>query len=138
MELKECITCGSHSFTGNKCDYCGNEYEVQKLYADDKLDILNYARRESFWSNEALTLPKEETKEPSCLMDREDLYYPNTPPIEFKDTTAGKKTLKAMIWLSVAIIWFAITVFIPPLFLLTICGLIIWGCKWLIKKGEKK
>ena len=28
MELKECITCGSHSIPNGKCDYCGNQYEV--------------------------------------------------------------------------------------------------------------
>ena len=30
MELKECITCGSHSITNGKCDYCGNQYEVNE------------------------------------------------------------------------------------------------------------
>lgn len=44
MELKECITCGSHSFTGNKCDYCGNEYEVTELYADDNHDMTLYSK----------------------------------------------------------------------------------------------
>lgn len=28
MELVECQTCGSHSFTNGKCDYCGNQYDV--------------------------------------------------------------------------------------------------------------
>ena len=40
MELIECKTCGSHSMTNGKCDYCGNQYEVnqgyQDLYGDDK------------------------------------------------------------------------------------------------------
>ena len=119
MELKECITCGSHSFTGNKCDYCGNEYELQKLYADDKLDKIRYIHRDIFWSNEIFTLPKEEIKEQT---------------IEFQNTPAGKKTLKVMIWLLVAIIWFAVTVSIPPLFIFTICGLIIWVCRKVCKK----
>ena len=35
MELIECVTCGSHSFTNGKCDYCGNQYESTKFYADD-------------------------------------------------------------------------------------------------------
>ncbi|AOQ29545.1 hypothetical protein 2R14S_040 [Lactococcus phage 2R14S] len=30
MELKECITCGSHSITNGKCDYCRNQYEVNE------------------------------------------------------------------------------------------------------------
>lgn len=104
MKLKECVTCGSHEFNGNKCAYCGNVYELEE---------------------------KSQATE-------EELDFPEMDEVEFKDTPVGKKTLKAMIWLLVAIIWFAITVFIPPLFLLTICGLIILACKWLIKKGENK
>lgn len=29
MELIECKTCGSHSFTNNRCDYCGNVYQIE-------------------------------------------------------------------------------------------------------------
>lgn len=100
MKLKECTTCGSHEFNGNKCAYCGNVYEMEE---------------------------KQQVTE-------EELDFPEMDEVEFKDTPCGKKTLKTMIWLLVAIIWFAITVFIPPLFLLTICCLIIWVCRKVCKK----
>lgn len=109
MKLKECVTCGSYEFNGNKCAYCGNVYEIE-----EQEDDLTY-----YYS------------------DGEELTYPPMNE-DFSQTETGKKTLKAMIWLLVAIIWFAVTVFIPPLFLLTICGLIILGCKKLIKRSEKK
>ena len=109
MKLKECVTCGATDFNGNKCAYCGNVYEVE----EQEEDLAYY-----YSDDEELDFPE---------MDR-----------DFSQTETGKKTLKAMIWLLVSIIWFAITIFIPPLFILTICGLIIWGCKWLIKKGENK
>lgn len=131
MELIECVTCGSHSFTNGKCDYCGNKYkteqEYQDLCADDKHDMRVYSKtycddgteayapREIFWNNEHMTLP--ETKE-----------------VEFVQTEAGKTTLKVMVWILFSIIWFAVCVFIPPLFLMTICGLIIWVCRKFCKK----
>lgn len=109
MKLKECTTCGSHEFNGNKCAYCGNVYEIE----EEKDDMTYY------------------------YSDDEELTYPPMDE-DFSQTETSKKILKVMIWVLVAIIWFAVTVFIPPLFLLTVCGLIVWGCKWLIKKGEKK
>ena len=30
MELVQCVTCGAHSMTNGKCDYCGNQYEVNE------------------------------------------------------------------------------------------------------------
>lgn len=112
MNLKECITCGSHEFNGAKCAYCGNVYE-----SEEKNDKLIYG-------------------------DYEELRFPEMDEISdadlFVQSETGKKTLKVMIFILVSIIWFTITVFIPPLFLVTICGLIIWSYKWLIKKGEKK
>lgn len=117
MKLKECVTCGSHEFNGNKCAYCGNVYENEPTWDDilkkqeQGIDLAYY------------------------YSDDEELTY---PPIDedFSQTETGKKILKVMIWLLVSIIWFAVTVCIPPLFLLTICCLIIWACKWLIKKGK--
>lgn len=100
MELKECITCGSHSFTGNKCDYCGNVYASE------------------------VTLKQQATYE-------EDDY------MEYKAqelTEQNKKVLKVMVWVLVSIIWFAVCVFIPPLFLITIISLIIWVCRKVCKK----
>lgn len=100
MELKECITCGSHDFTDNKCDYCRNQYKT----TDDK-----------------------EVKE---IYDEEAKEYVQ----DFQETPEGKKLLKVMILILVSIIWFAVCVFVPPLFLITICGLIILS---VIKKLKK-
>lgn len=100
MELKECITCGGHSFTDNKCDYCGNKYEA----TDD-----------------------DQTKE---IFDDEVEEYVQC----FQETPEGKKLLKVMIFILVSIIWFAVCVFVPPLFIITICGLIILP---VIKKLKK-
>jgi hypothetical protein len=113
MNLKECVTCGSHDFNGNKCAYCGNVYEVE-----EDTDCL-----EEFEDYEPLNFPEMDEVSDADL---------------FVQSETGQKISKALIYILVSIIWFAITVFIPPLFILTICGLIIWGCKWLIKKGEKK
>ena len=101
MELIECQTCGSHSFTEGKCDYCGNQYEV-------KQDL--YEEPEIFFGNE----PSEE--------------------LAFQETPAGKTLLKVMIYILVSIIWFAITVFIPPLFIITIILLVVYGTYRLTKE----
>ena len=95
MELKECITCGSHSITNGKCDYCGNRYEVD----EDKI----------FYGN---------SKEDDSSSDED---------ITFQETPAGKLILKIMIYTLVSIIWFAVTVLIPPLFIITIILLVVHG-----------
>ena len=100
MELKECQTCGSHSFTNGKCDYCGNQYEVN----EDKV----------FYGN-----PKEDDSS-------------SDEDITFQETKIGKLILKIMIYTLVSIIWLAITVFIPPLFIITIILLVVHGAYRLI------
>lgn len=103
MELKECITCGSHSFTDDKCDYCGNQYDSaneNKMFYDDL---------------------------------KEDESY---NIINFKDTKTGKLILKIMIIILISIIWFAGTVFIPPLFIITIILLVVYGAYRLTKKSK--
>ena len=45
----------------------------------------------------------------------------------FKDTKTGKLLLKIMIYTLVSIVWFAVTVFIPPLFIITIILLVVYG-----------
>ena len=120
MELKECITCGSHSFTDNKCDYCGNEYEATELYDDDKLARKIYGMVE----------------EQSYAEDFHE-YMNRTEVTELSfdhGNKRGDKVLRLMLYLLVSIVWFAVTVFIPPLFIITICGLIIWVCKKVCKK----
>ena len=95
MELKECITCGSHSITNGKCDYCRNQYEVNE--------------DEIFYGNS--------TEDDSSLDE----------DITFKDTKTGKLILKIMIYTLVSIVWFTATVFIPPLFIITIVLLVVYG-----------
>ena len=104
MELKECITCGSHSITNGKCDYCGNRYEVD----EDKI----------FYGNS--------TEDDSSLDD----------DITFQETPDGKLILKIMIYTLVSIVWFAVTVFIPPLFIITIILLVVYSAYCLIIKKK--
>ena len=102
MELVECQTCGSHSFTNGKCDYCRNQYEVN----EDKI----------FYGN---------LKEDDSSSDDD---------ITFQETPAGKLILKIMIYTLVSIVWFAVTVFIPPLFIITIILLVVYSIFRLIIK----
>lgn len=133
MELKECITCGSHNFTDNKCDYCGNQYEVeqeyqeyQDLYDDDKHAKRVYGKTYCDDGAEAYA-PKQKEDEP--------LTFPEMDEITFNHgNTRGDKILAFMLYLLLSIVWFAVCVFIPPLFLITICGLIIWVCRKICKK----
>ena len=104
MELKECITCGSHSITNGKCDYCRNHYEVN----EDKI----------FYGN---------STEDDSLLDED---------ITFQETPAGKLILKIMIYTLVSIVWFAVTVFIPPLFIITIILLVVYSAYCLIIKKK--
>lgn len=102
MELKECITCGSHAFTDNKCDYCGNQY---KAIDDDRVEEI-------------------------CDDGAEEYIQ------DFKETPDGKILLKIMIITLVSIIWFAVTVFIPPLFIITIILLVFYSTYCLIKRSK--
>ena len=56
--------------------------------------------------------------------------------ITFQDTSAGKLILKIMIYTLVSIVWFAITVFIPPLFIITIILLVVYGTYCLINRNK--
>ena len=56
--------------------------------------------------------------------------------ITFENTKTGKLILKIMIYTLVSIIWFAVTVFIPPLFIITIILLIVYGAFCLINKNK--
>lgn len=96
MELIECQTCGSHSMTNGKCDYCGNQYETEPIFEE-----------------------QSEQKEQE---------------ITFQETTFGKLILKIMIYTLVSIVWFAVTIFIPPLFIITIILLVVYGIFHLTKR----
>lgn len=52
MELIECKTCGSHSFTNNKCDYCGNVYQIEDGEKETMVIIDDY--------HEPVYMPDEE------------------------------------------------------------------------------
>ena len=56
--------------------------------------------------------------------------------ITFENTKTGKLILKIMIYTLVSIIWFAVTVFIPPLFIITIILLAVYGTYRLINKKK--
>ena len=104
MELVQCVTCGAHSITNGKCDYCRNQYEVN----EDKI----------FYGN---------LKEDDSSSDDD---------ITFQDTKIGKLILKIMIYTLVSIVWFAVTVFIPPLFIITIILLVVYSIFRLIIKRK--
>lgn len=100
MELIECQTCGSHSITNGKCDYCGNHYETETIFEEQKEQETTYTE------------------------------------LRFQETPAGKLILKIMIYTLVSIVWFAVTVFIPPLFIITIILLVVYGAYCLIIKKK--
>lgn len=56
--------------------------------------------------------------------------------ITFQNTKTGKLILKIMIYTLVSIIWFAVTVFIPPLFIITIISLVVYVSFRLIIKRK--
>ena len=56
--------------------------------------------------------------------------------ITFQETPAGKLILKIMIYTLVSIVWFAVTVFIPPLFIITIIVLVVYVSFRLIIKRK--
>ena len=56
--------------------------------------------------------------------------------ITFQETPAGKLILKIMIYTLVSIVWFAVTVFIPPLFIITIILLVVYVSFRLIIKNK--
>ena len=100
MELKECITCGSHSITNGKCDYCRNQYETETIFEEQKEQETTYTE------------------------------------LRFQETKTGKLILKIMIYTLVSIIWFAVTVFIPPLFIITIILLVVYSTYRLRNKDK--
>ena len=104
MNLMQCVTCGASSITNGKCDYCGNQYEVD----EEKI----------FYDN---------LKEDDSSLDED---------ITFEDTKIGKLILKIMIYTLVSIIWFAVTVLIPPLFIITIILLVVYCIYRLINKKK--
>ena len=56
--------------------------------------------------------------------------------LRFQDTPAGKTLLKIMIYALVSIVWFTVTVFIPPMFIITIILLVVYGAYRLIIKRK--
>ena len=56
--------------------------------------------------------------------------------LRFQETPAGKLILKIMIYILVSIVWLAVTVFIPPLFIITIILLVVYVSFRLINKKK--
>ena len=100
MELIQCVTCGASSIINGKCDYCGNHYETETIFEEQKEQETTYTE------------------------------------LRFQETPAGKLILKIMIYTLVSIVWFAVTVFIPPLFIITIILLVVYGAYCLIIKNK--
>lgn len=100
MNLIQCQTCGASDFTNGKCDYCGNHYETETIFEEQKEQETTYTE------------------------------------LRFQETHAGKLILKIMIYTLVSIIWLAVTVFIPPLFIITIILLVVYGTYRLINKKK--
>ena len=77
-------------------------------------------------------------------VDEDKIFYGNSTEddssldedITFQDTSAGKLILKIMIYTLVSIIWLAVTVFIPPLFIITIILLVVYVSFRLIIKRK--
>ncbi|NBK98339.1 MAG: hypothetical protein EOM50_10000 [Erysipelotrichia bacterium] len=63
-------------------------------------------------------------------------YSSSDKETTFEDTKTGKLILKIMIYTLVSIVWFAVTVFIPPLFIITIILLVVYGTYCLINKKK--
>ena len=100
MNLIQCVTCGASSITNGKCDYCGNHYETETIFEEQKEQETTYTE------------------------------------LRFQETKTGKLILKIMIYTLVSIVWFAVTVFIPPLFIITIILLVVYCIHRLIIKRK--
>ena len=100
MNLIQCVTCGASSITNGKCDYCGNHYETETIFEEQKEQETTYTE------------------------------------LRFQDTSYGKLILKIMIYILVSIVWLAVTVFIPPLFIITIILLVVYESYCLINKNK--
>ena len=42
MNLIQCVTCGASSITNGKCDYCGNQYETETIFEEQKEQETTY------------------------------------------------------------------------------------------------
>ena len=73
-------------------------------------------------------------------VDEDKVFYGNPKEddssLTFTETPAGKLILKIMIYTLVSIVWFAVTIFIPPLFIITIILLVVYSTFRLINKKK--
>ena len=100
-----------------KCQTCG-----ASSFTNGKCDYC----RNQYEVNEDKMFYGNSTEDDSLLVE----------DITFQDTKIGKLILKIMIYTLVSIIWFAVTVFIPPLFIITIILLVVYGTFRLIIKRK--
>lgn len=143
MELKECKTCGSHNFTDNKCDYCGNQYEVKRetwkkelkiAPSSDYMKSLSDEEISEIYSNLKDGLTPNQIRTATC---KDDLLKQEAIEVSFNHgNKRGDKVLSFMLYLLLSIIWFAVTVFIPQLFIITIILLVIYGAYSLTNRNN--
>jgi hypothetical protein len=131
MELVECQTCGSHSFTNGKCDYCGNQYEVKQRFVkelkiaplSDYMKSLTNEEAADIYNNLKDGLTPNQIRTATC---KEDITKQQEITFEHGNKR-GDKVLTVMLYLLLSIVWFAVTIFIPPLFIITIILLVVYG-----------
>lgn len=140
MELIECQTCGSHSFTNGKCNYCGNQYEVKQGFMkelkiaplSDYMKSLTDEEAADIYNNLKDGLTPNQIRTATC---KEDITKQKEITFEHGNKR-GDKALTFMLYLLFSIVWFAVTIFIPPLFIITIILLVVYGTYCLINKQK--
>lgn len=140
MELVECKTCGAHDFTNGKCNYCGNQHEVKQGFMkelkiapwSDYMKSLTDEEAADIYNNLKDGLTPNQIRTATC---KEDITKQKEITFEHGNTR-GDKVLTVMLYLLFSIVWFAVTVFIPPLFIITIVLLVIYGTYRLTKRNK--
>lgn len=140
MELVECKTCEAHDFSNGKCNYCGNQHEVKQDFAkelkkapwSDYMKSLTDEEAADIYNNLKDGLTPNQIRTATC---KEDITKQKEITFEHGNTR-GDKVLTVMLYLLLSIVWFAVTVFIPPLFIITIVLLVIYGTYRLTKRNK--
>ncbi len=140
MELVECKTCGAHDFTNRKCNYCGNQHEVKQDFVkelkkapwSDYMKSLTNEEVADIYNNLKDGLTPNQIRTATC---KEDITKQKEITFEHGNKR-GDKVLTVMLYLLLSIVWFAVTVFIPSLFIITIVLLVVYGTYRLTKRNK--
>ena len=140
IELVECKTCGAHDFTNGKCNYCGNQHEVKQDFVkelkkapwSDYMKSLTNEEAADIYNNLKDGLTPNQIRIATC---KEDIIKQKEITFEHGNTR-GDKVLTVMLYLLFSIVWFVVTVFIPPLFIITIVLLLVYGTYRLTKRNK--